>query len=297
MNNITSEQIELFLTVATCKNISLAAKLLYISQPAASFQLRRLEESIGKQLLIRSNRGVELSREGERLFAELDPIYNRYRIALNEVLGSPPSQKRLAVGCLHLSGVSEVMYRTLREFRRGFPDIDVQYEFYNLQECRDKLLCRQLDAAFMFNVGPDWRLGLETIELTEIEQFFIVPKSWEIDENNLSALSERDLIVEVSGEIKRQRGICDFCGIKPNIRYESSLLVLLNSVADGKGFTIGGNNLPRVGGDSLCFIPVGQLPENLRIKSALAWAETCKSEQVRALAGICRKLFKNDTSK
>ena len=64
--NLSSYRI--FYTVANTGNISKAAKELYISQPAISKSIQKLEESVGCKLFSRSSRGVVLTDEGKLLY-------------------------------------------------------------------------------------------------------------------------------------------------------------------------------------------------------------------------------------
>ena len=64
--NLSSYRI--FYTVANTGNISKAAKELYISQPAISKSIQKLEESVGCRLFLRSSRGVVLTDEGRLLY-------------------------------------------------------------------------------------------------------------------------------------------------------------------------------------------------------------------------------------
>ncbi|PDS99123.1 LysR family transcriptional regulator [Rhizobium sp. S9] len=57
----------LFVEVARLGSFSAAATLLRLTQPAVSYQIRRLEQQFGVSLLRRQHRGVELTAEGERL--------------------------------------------------------------------------------------------------------------------------------------------------------------------------------------------------------------------------------------
>ncbi|MDO4272485.1 MAG: LysR family transcriptional regulator [Eubacteriales bacterium] len=57
-----------FYTVGRTGNISLAAKELYISQPAISRAIRKLEDNLGTVLFKRSSRGVTFTPEGTALF-------------------------------------------------------------------------------------------------------------------------------------------------------------------------------------------------------------------------------------
>jgi DNA-binding transcriptional LysR family regulator len=56
-----------FLAVANEKNITRAASALYITQPILSRTLMELENELGKPLLLRSKRGIELTQEGPLL--------------------------------------------------------------------------------------------------------------------------------------------------------------------------------------------------------------------------------------
>ena len=57
----------IFVEVARLGSFSSAAALLGLTQPAVSYQIRRLEEQFGVSLLRREHRGVTLTAEGERL--------------------------------------------------------------------------------------------------------------------------------------------------------------------------------------------------------------------------------------
>ncbi len=63
---------QIFYEVAGCRNFSVAAKKLYISQPAVSKSISRLEENLGILLFHRSSRGVKLTSEGELLYKHVE---------------------------------------------------------------------------------------------------------------------------------------------------------------------------------------------------------------------------------
>jgi LysR family hydrogen peroxide-inducible transcriptional activator len=57
-------QLEAFVEVARLGNVTRAADSLYITQPALSARLSRLEQSLGVQLLVRSRRGTRVTEAG-----------------------------------------------------------------------------------------------------------------------------------------------------------------------------------------------------------------------------------------
>ncbi|WP_341274074.1 LysR family transcriptional regulator [Clostridium beijerinckii] len=54
--------------MAKCKNISRAAEILFVSQPAVSKSIKTLETSFNVTLFSRSSKGVTLTPEGKILF-------------------------------------------------------------------------------------------------------------------------------------------------------------------------------------------------------------------------------------
>ena len=59
------KQLKYFLVVAEERQITSAAKKLFIAQPPLSYQLKQLEKEIGAQLFIRNAHGMELTEEGK----------------------------------------------------------------------------------------------------------------------------------------------------------------------------------------------------------------------------------------
>ena len=76
MNSI---QLEYFLNVAKCGSFTVAAKKLFVSQPALSKQVRQLEEELGTLLFVRLPNGVNLTPEGKKLLEQSEDIVRRIK--------------------------------------------------------------------------------------------------------------------------------------------------------------------------------------------------------------------------
>lgn len=115
----------IFYQVAISGNITAAARELYISQPAISKAISKLEQSLNTTLFIRNSRGVTLTSEGEILFEQ---IHNAF-----QCINAGENQLRLAseLGVGHISiGVSTtlckyVLLPYLKEFVKNNPHIKV----------------------------------------------------------------------------------------------------------------------------------------------------------------------------
>ncbi len=81
--NLDMTALRAFVTVAEAGGVTRAAGLLHLTQSAVSMQLKRLEEALGRQLLERAGRGVELTADGEKLLG-----YARRILALNDEVWS-----------------------------------------------------------------------------------------------------------------------------------------------------------------------------------------------------------------
>src|SRR5215217_3504017 len=67
-------QLEYFVAVARHRHFTRAAEALYVTQPALSQQIRRLEAELGLQLLSRTPQGVEVTPAGQDLLLRAEAI-------------------------------------------------------------------------------------------------------------------------------------------------------------------------------------------------------------------------------
>lgn len=80
--------LQYFLALAREQTISGAAEALHMTQPPLSKQLKELEEELGKQLFIRGNRRVTLTREGMLLRKRAEEIVSLVEKARAEIAAS-----------------------------------------------------------------------------------------------------------------------------------------------------------------------------------------------------------------
>lgn len=77
------EQFRYIKEVAICRSISKAAKQLYLTQPTISNAIHNFEEEIGYKIFQRSNQGVALTDEGEKIIGSIDIILNEVEAIRN----------------------------------------------------------------------------------------------------------------------------------------------------------------------------------------------------------------------
>lgn len=109
-------QYKIFYEVAKAGNISKAAKELYISQPAISKAISKLEDSLETTLFNRNSRGVQLTPEGQLLFEHTKSAFD----ALNQGESELRRIKNFNMGHIRI-GVSNTLCRFIMvSYLKGF---------------------------------------------------------------------------------------------------------------------------------------------------------------------------------
>lgn len=124
--NINYEYYRIFYYAAKYKNLTQAAELMNSNQPNVSRTIKILEHELGCNLLIRSNRGISLTPEGERLYSHIKIAVEQIQSAEDELMKSKNMQK----GCVTI-GASETALRilvlpVLSTFKKKYPDIHIR---------------------------------------------------------------------------------------------------------------------------------------------------------------------------
>lgn len=174
--NQTLSSYKIFYTVANTGNISRAAKELYISQPAISKSIQKLEESIGAKLFQRSSRGVTLTAEGELL-------YNHVRTAFETLsLGEEKLRRSIQLGIGHLTiGVSStlckyVLLPYLKAFIRQYPHINISISCQSTHHTLKLLEEEKIDIGLIGK--PDTLKRLSFYPIREIEDIFVTTENY-----------------------------------------------------------------------------------------------------------------------
>ncbi len=132
--NLDLTALRSFVAVADEGGVTRAAGHLNLTQSAVSMQLKRLEESLGLQLLDRSQRQIALTATGEQLLS-----YARRMLALNdEVIGrmtDPGHEGEIVLGVPH-DIVYPVIPQVLNRFAAEYPRMKVHLVSSNTRDLK-----------------------------------------------------------------------------------------------------------------------------------------------------------------
>ncbi|MCF4114244.1 MULTISPECIES: LysR family transcriptional regulator [Dethiosulfovibrio] len=122
------------------RNVTQAAKRLYMSQPAVTRRIQHMESEFGCRILIRRGRGVDLTPQGERLVDYARKSLKGLR-DLKDSLDGDDYRVRgtLRIGCANIFA----KYRLpdlLKSFCGKYPDVEVKVRTGHSQRVYDMLL-------------------------------------------------------------------------------------------------------------------------------------------------------------
>ena len=162
----------IFFEVAKQGNISKAAESLYISQPAISKTIVRLEDNLNVKLFKRNSRGVSLTEEGEVLFHHVQEAIHHIEEAENAL----QKMKDYHIGHLDI-GASTTLCRYillpyLKKFMEEFPNIQINLKNQDSAKNIQVLEAQDIDIALVAipkHLSPNQKVILEQ----EVEDIFV----------------------------------------------------------------------------------------------------------------------------
>lgn len=180
-----------FLAVAREENMTRAAQLLHVTQPALSKQLKALEDELGKKLFTRHSFSIQLTEEGvllrkraEDLIKMADKITTEF-LALDDVLGGDVY--------FGLAESYQIRYlaATIRRFKESYPGLHYHITSGDTEQVTEKLNKGIIDFAVLAqepNTAKYHYLEFPAADLWGV----VMPKDCKLAQKN--AISIDDLI-------------------------------------------------------------------------------------------------------
>ena len=294
MLDITLQQIVAFLTVAEYLSFTEAAKIMYISQPALSKIISRLEKVSKLTLFIRKSHGVELTKEGEFLRGELDPLYNKLLKAFKDaqLISSPPQR------ILHLASHTSFYalerpdgeYKGLVElYRNTYPDVAVIEELYEFKDLRNALLTGQADIIYTVNFVVDQLKEVSYKKLDKQNFYIVMSKKHPLASCDTLPLSELSnevfYFVSPSYTEHNEYERCVQIGFSPKqILHLPNFPSVVLAVKKGKGMALLTYSEQDTAENDLKYFPAPPLPDPPYM--VMAWRTTDISKQAQAFVDL-----------
>lgn len=139
--------IHVFVEAALAQNFSVAARRLYLSQPAVSLHINHLEKQLGMELFRRQGRSISLSDAGRVLLPMAQEMLRQAK-HIEETMWSLKGVMigELSIACSTTAG-KYILPRLVAGFRRRYPDVRVAVNVMSRRAAIEWLLAGRAELA------------------------------------------------------------------------------------------------------------------------------------------------------
>ncbi len=226
--DVDSKQIQYILKVAECQNITRAAEQLYVSQPALSHFISKVEEELGARIFNRGTSPLTLTQAGERYVRTA-----RMMMSLEESLKQDIENLRdcqtgeIVLGLSDMRATSLLPF-VLPDFSRLYPNVKIRTVESSSREVEENVRrgAAEIGIIPLFDQGQD----LASMPLYDEELVLVSPQDLQSSRGSvrnwvsMEDVNEKDFVVLTRGNRLRRAVDAIFLehGVKPRSLLESS---------------------------------------------------------------------------
>lgn len=199
--SVNFEYYRIFYYVARYLSMTQAAHALGNNQPNVTRCINTLEHELGCRLFTRSNRGVTLTGEGERLYLHIAEACRRLETAEEELSGS----RKLEIGSVSVAATETALHllllERLRIFHDRYPGVHICISYQTTLQAISALRAGQVDFAVVATPAVA-EAPLREIPLLEFREILIGGARYETlsrEKQTLKSVSSYPLICMAQG--------------------------------------------------------------------------------------------------
>ncbi len=199
------------------KSFSAAAKNLYVSQPALSSAIKKIEARFGITIFDRSSQPITLTDEGKVYIEAIE----RIRAIKNGLETRLADISKLKTGHITVSGenyISSFIYpKIIIEFMEKYGGIDIEMVESNSHDLQNKLLDEEADLLIDYKFDPQL---YDTYPITTEHVLLCVPKKLEVNERLKDCMM-------TARDIKNGKHLKNDCPVVDLKEFENETFVIL----------------------------------------------------------------------
>ncbi len=119
---MTLTQLRYVIEVSRSTSLNEAARNLFISQPSLSASVKELEDEIGLDLFIRSNRGISITPEGEEFLGYARQVVQQYELMESRYIDKVGTKQKFSISTQHYTFAVNAFIKVVQQF--GMEDFD-----------------------------------------------------------------------------------------------------------------------------------------------------------------------------
>lgn len=228
--------LKIFFEACNEKSFTKAAKKLYISQSAVSIQIKKLEYTLGLQLIERNSKNFKLTFAGKELFKMSQDVFEKISRMENEMKKILQYRKgKISIGATHNIG-EPVLPSIMVEFTKQNPEIEFDLYIKNRESLVKHLKEGTVDIALM----EEFFIEDKEVKVIETEEYpFVVVAGPEVE--TYSDLKEIPLLKRdtlLTGKYLDQFEKIAGFNFDKRIAINGSIETMKNLIKNGFGFAV-----------------------------------------------------------
>lgn len=267
---MTLQQLKYVTTIANIGSISEAAKRLFVSQPSLTKAIKELEKEMGITIFDRTNKGITVSKEGERFLGYARQVLEQAALLEEQYKSQSGGKKQFSVSTQHYSFAVNAFVELLKGARIDQYDVSLRetqtyeiiddvahmkseigllyYNDFNRPVLEKLIHTNELTFTELFTAHPHIFIGKthplahkEVVSMDELEEYPYI--SFEQGDHNSFYFSE-----EIFSTVVRPKHI--------RVRDRASLFSLLLGL---DGYTVSSGVIDKeVNGENIISVPLAE---------------------------------------
>lgn len=128
--SVNYDYYRIFYFVAKSRSFTRAAKIMLSSQPNITRSMNNLEQELGCRLFVRSNRGVKLTPEGNKLFAHVSVAFEQLQAGEAELANDKSLQSGTVSIAANETALHGILLSKLRQLHKDYPGFRIRIANY-----------------------------------------------------------------------------------------------------------------------------------------------------------------------
>ena len=267
---MTLQQLKYVTTIANIGSISEAAKRLFVSQPSLTKAIKELEKEMGITIFDRTNKGITVSKEGERFLGYARQVLEQAALLEEQYKSQSGGKKQFSVSTQHYSFAVNAFVELLKDAEIDQYDVSLRetqtyeiiddvahmkseigllyYNDFNRPVLEKLIHTNELTFTELFTAHPHIFIGKthplahkEVVSMDELEEYPYI--SFEQGDHNSFYFSE-----EIFSTVVRPKHI--------RVRDRASLFSLLLGL---DGYTVSSGVIDKeVNGENIISVPLAE---------------------------------------
>lgn len=195
---MTLQQLKYVVAVADTRNITEAAKRVFISQPSLTASIQELENEMNIVIFNRSNKGVTITNEGDEFLSYARQVLEQASLLEDRYKGGAGGNTIFSVSCQHYSFAVNAFVDVIREF--GGDSYDFTLRETQTNEIIDDVAKMKSEVGVLYLCGKNEKVLRKLLKKSNLvfEPLFSTPLHVFLSVRNPLAQKERISLSDLS---------------------------------------------------------------------------------------------------